>query len=156
MEAFTRLQELVRRPSTRIAIKVKKSILLIDPGDVIAVLAEGNYVCLQHESSSYLLRELISVVADKLEPFGFIRIHRSVLVNRAFVEEIKLYPAGEYGLRLKGGREYRVTRTYKENLKSITEFWIGTGRFFSTGSGDVPAGATESRGHPQSKETHNH
>src|SRR5262252_1505423 len=96
MEAFTRLQELARRPSTRIAIKVKGSILLIDPGDVIAVLADGNYVLLQQESSAYLLRELISVVAEKLEPFGFIRIHRSVLVNTAFVEEIKMYPTGEY------------------------------------------------------------
>jgi two-component system LytT family response regulator len=156
MEAFTRLQELARRPAARIAIKVKKSILLIDPGDVIAVVAEGNYVCLQQESSSYLLRGSISVVADKLEPFGFIRIHRSVLINTAFVEEIKLYPAGEYALRLKGGKEFTVTRTYKENLKSLTEFWIGTGRFFSTGNGNGPARGSESNGHPQSEETHNH
>jgi DNA-binding LytR/AlgR family response regulator len=156
MEAFTRLQELARRPSTRIAIKVKGSILLIDPGDVIAVLADGNYVLLQRESSAYLLRELISVVAEKLEPFGFIRIHRSVLVNTAFVEEIKVYPTGEYGLRVRGGKEYTVTRTYKQNLKSIAELWIGTGGFFSTGNGDGPARATESNGHPQSEETHNH
>jgi len=156
MEAFTRLQELARRPSTRIAIKVKGSILLIDPGDVIAVLADGNYVLLQQESSAYLLRELISVVAEKLEPFGFIRIHRSVLVNTAFVEEIKMYPTGEYGLLVRGGKEYTVSRTYKQNLKSIAELWIGTGTFFSTGNGDGSAGATESNGHPQSEETHNH
>ena len=130
MEAFTRLEELARLASTRIAIKVKRSILLIDPGDVVAVLAEGNYVLLQQESSAYLLRASISVVAEKLEPFGFIRIHRSVLVNAAFVEEIKPYPTGEYGLRVKGGKEYTVTRTYKENLKSLSEFWIGTGGFF--------------------------
>lgn len=130
VEAFTRLQELARRPSTRVAIKVKGRILFINPGDVVAVLAEGNYVLLQQESISYLLRESISVVAEKLEPFGFIRIHRSVLVNTAFVEEIKPYPTGEYGLRVKGGKEYTVTRTYKENLKSLAEFWIGTGAFF--------------------------
>jgi DNA-binding LytR/AlgR family response regulator len=98
MEAFTRLQKLARRPSTRIAIKVNGRILFIKPGDVVAVLAEGNYVLLQQESVSYLLRESISVVAEKLEPFGFIRIHRSVLVNAAFVEEIKPYSTGEYGL----------------------------------------------------------
>ncbi len=129
MEAFTRLEELARRSSTRIAIKVKGKILLLKPSDLIAVLAEGNYVLLQQESSSYLLRESISIVAEKLEPFGFVRIHRSVIVNSAFVEEIKLYPTGEYGLRVKGGKEYTVTRTYKENLKSLAEFWIGTGGF---------------------------
>jgi len=104
---------------------------LINPGDVVAVLAEGNYVLLQQESSSYLLRESMSAVAKKLESFGFVRIHRSVIVNSAFVEEIKSYPTGEYGLRVKGGKEYTVTRTYKENLKSLAEFWIGTGAFFA-------------------------
>ena len=112
------------------AIKVKSKILLINPGDVVAVIADGNYVLLQQESISYLLREPISVVEKKLEPLGFIRIHRSVLVNSSFVEEIKLYPTGEYALRVKGGKEYTVTRTYKENLRSLAEFSIGTGWFF--------------------------
>jgi DNA-binding LytR/AlgR family response regulator len=130
MEPLTRFQNPVRRPSTRIAIKVKGRIRFINSGDVVAVLAEGNYVLLQQESSSYLLRELISVVAEALAPFGFVRIHRSVIVNSAFVEEIKPYPTGEYGLRIKGGKEYTVTRTYKENLKCLAEFWMGSGAFF--------------------------
>lgn len=130
MKPLTRHQDLVRRPSIRIAIKVKGRIRFINSNDVVAVLAEGNYVLLQQESSSYLLRASISVVAEALEPFGFVRIHRSVIVNSAFVEEIKPYPTGEYGLHVKGGKEYTVTRTYKENLKSLAEFWMGSGAFF--------------------------
>ena len=130
VKPLARHQDLVRRPSIRIAIKVKGRIRFINSDDVVAVLAEGNYVLLQQESSSYLLRESISVVAEALEPFGFVRIHRSVIVNSAFVEEIKPYPTGEYGLNVKGGKEYTVTRTYKENLKSLAEFWIGNGAFF--------------------------
>ena len=114
----------------RIAIKVNGGIRFINPGDVVVVLAEGNYVLLQQETNSYLLRESMSVVAQTLEPFGFIRIHRSVIVNSAFVEEIKPRSTGEYLLRVKGGKEYTVTRTYKGNLKSLAEFWIGTGTFF--------------------------
>ena len=114
----------------RIAIKVNGGIRFINPGEVVAVLAEGNYVLLQQETSSYLLRESMSVVAQTLEPFGFIRIHRSVIVNSSFVEEIKPRSTGEYLLRVRGGKEYTVTRTYKENLKSLAEFWIGTGAFF--------------------------
>jgi two-component system LytT family response regulator len=78
-----------------------------------------------------LLRESLSVVSEKLEPYGFIRIHRSVLVNASFVEEIRPYSTGEYGLRVKGGKEYTVTRTYKRNLKSLAAFWLGTGGLFS-------------------------
>lgn len=48
-----------------------------------------------------------------LERYGFVRIHRSVMVNRLFVEEIRPYPTGAYGLRVDGGKEYTVSRTYK-------------------------------------------
>jgi DNA-binding LytR/AlgR family response regulator len=97
---------------------------------VIAVEAEGNYVSLQRNGRSYLLRQSISAVAEKLEPQGFIRIHRSILVNTSFVEEIRPYSTGEYGHRVQGGKQYTVTRTYKKNLKSLAEFWIGAGAFF--------------------------
>jgi two-component system LytT family response regulator len=130
IEAFPRFQSFAKQPSPRVAIKVKGKILFINLAAVIAVQADGNYVLLQQESSSHLLRESIAMVAEKLEPCGFIRIHRSVLVNTSFVEEIRSYATGEYGLRMKGGKEYTVTRTYKKNLKSLAEFWIGTGALF--------------------------
>ena len=76
------------RFSTRIAIRAKRKILLINPADVIAVEAQGNYVLVRQTSSSHLLRESISTMEEKLAPHGFVRIHRSVLVNRACVEEI--------------------------------------------------------------------
>jgi len=113
----------------KIAIKAKGRILFIDPREVISVHAEGNYVLLQKESGSYLLRESISYLADKLDPYGFIRIHRSVLINSAYVEEIQPYLTGEYGLRTKGGQKYTVTRTYKKNLKLLAEIWIGSEAF---------------------------
>jgi two-component system LytT family response regulator len=136
MGAFPQLQELPRPKEPRIAFKEKGRILFINPGDVVAIQAEGNYVSLLRESISHLLRESISVVAEKLEPYGFIRIHRSVLVNASFVEEIRPYPTGEYGLRVKGGKEYTVTRTYKKNLQSLAAFWIGSSTFFPTDRSD--------------------
>ena|SRR5579859_6156361 len=116
--------------SVRVAIKVRGKILFINLGDVVSVQAKGKCVWLQQNASSYLLRESISVVAEKLENRGFIRIHRSVLVNTSFVEEIRPLSTGEYCLRVEGGEEYTVTRTYKKNLHSLAEFWIGTGAFF--------------------------
>lgn len=114
---------------TKIAIKANGRIVFIDPNDVIAVEAEGNYVSLQRRSDSYLLRESISVMAEILKPFGFVRIHRSVLVNSSFVQHIQSRPAGAYGLRTEGGKEYTVTRIYKTNLKSLAAAWIGTDMF---------------------------
>ena len=115
----------------RIAIKVKGRVLFLNPAEVVAVHAEGNYVLLEQAAASHLLRESISVVAEKLKPYGFIQIHRSVLVNTSCVEEIKPYLTGEYGLRIKGGKEYTVTRTYKKNLKALADSWIGGTNFLA-------------------------
>jgi two-component system LytT family response regulator len=123
------LQQLEGRKSERVAIRAKGRILFLNPAEVVAVEAEGNYVLLQRESGSHLLRESISSMAEKLKAYGFIRIHRSVLVNASFVHEIQPWFTGEYALRLKGGREYTVTRTYKKNLKSLADSWIGTDTF---------------------------
>ena len=131
IEALPHLQKLSRPQYPRIAIKTKGRILFINPGDVVAVQAEGNYVSLQRESDSYLLRESISMVAEKLKPYGFIRIHRSALVNTSFVVEIKPYSTGKCGVRVKGGKEYAVTSSYKKNLKPLTEFRIGNGAFLA-------------------------
>ena len=131
IEALPQLQRLSRPGHPMIAIKAKGKIIFIKPGDVVAVQAEGNYVSLQRESDSYLLRESISRVAEKLTPNGFIRIHRSALVNSTFVVEIKPYSTGKCGLRVKGGKEYAVTSAYKKNLKPLTEFRIGNGAFLA-------------------------
>jgi two-component system LytT family response regulator len=128
MKFLPHLEALLSK-SAKIAIKTKGRILFIDPADVLVVEAQGNYVSLQRQSGSYLLRESISTIAEKLRPYGFIRIHRSVLVNTSFVEEIQPWSTGEYVLRIKGGKEYTVSRTYKNNLKSIARFWVGTESF---------------------------
>jgi two-component system, LytTR family, response regulator len=131
VESLPQLQKISRRENSRIAIKGSGRILFVAPDEVIAVQAQGNYVLLQRAAGSDLLRESISVMADKLEPYGFIRIHRSTLVNTSFVEEIRPRLTGEYRLRVKGGKEYTVTRTYKKNLKALAEFWIGTDNFLA-------------------------
>jgi DNA-binding LytR/AlgR family response regulator len=109
----------------KIAIKVNGRILFIAPDDVMTVQAERNYVLLQADASSYLLHVSISSVAKQLRPYGFLQIHRSVLVNASFVEELRPLHTGEYTLRIKGGKKFTVTRTYKSNLKDLAVCWIG-------------------------------
>lgn len=120
-----------RPPSPKMAIKANGKILFIDPTELVSVHAEGNYVLLQKQSGSYLLRATISEMVNKLERYGFIRIHRSLLVNTLFVEEMEPYPTGNYGLRLRGGKVYRVSRTYKKNLNSLADSWVGADTFLS-------------------------
>ncbi len=114
---------------SRIAIKAKGRILFIDPHEIVAVEAQGNYVLLRRKAGSDLLRESMSAVEEKLRPYGFVRIHRSVIINASFVEEILTLAAGDYVLRVQGGIEFTVSRKYRRNLHAITPLWIGTNGF---------------------------
>jgi hypothetical protein len=129
IRALQQLELIAKRQAPRIACKAKGKILFLDLAEIVAVQAEGNYVSLQHCPNPHLLRESLSAIAEKLRPYGFIRIHRSVVVNVSAVEEIKPLPTGEYRLRVKGGKNYLVTRPYKDNLRDLAQLWLGSERF---------------------------
>ena len=128
-ETFSALQPFAKPQLLRVAIKARGKILFINLCDLVTFEAKGKCVLLQQKGRSHLLRESISVVAERLEAHGFIRIHRSVLVNSSFVQEIRPLSTGQYCLRVEGEKEYTVTRTYKKNLKSLAKFCIGIGVF---------------------------
>lgn len=116
-----------QRPATkRIAIKAGDRVLFVDAGHIMAAEANGNYVLIQHESGSYLIREPIAKTEEKLSPYGFFRIHRGTLVNAAFVKEFMRASGGEYLVRMTSGKEYTVSRMYKGNLKLFAESWLGS------------------------------
>ncbi len=125
------LQDLELRPDRpgRIAIKDKGRVLFIDMEEIVSVEAHGNYVLLQQKTGSYLLRESIATIAKMLKPHGFIRIHRSALVNARFVESIQPGVCSEYVVCTKTGKEYHVTRTFRDNLHDLADLWIGTDGF---------------------------
>jgi DNA-binding LytR/AlgR family response regulator len=125
MRVLRQLEVIAKGQAPRIAIKAKGKILFLDVAEIVAVQAEGNYICLRHRTNPYLLRESLSSMEEKLKPYGFMRIHRSVIVNISAVAEIQPLPTGEYRLRLKCGMEYMVTRTYKDNLRNLAQLWVG-------------------------------
>src|SRR5215470_8286533 len=109
----------------RIAIKAKCRVLFVDPADVIVAKAQGNYVALVHKSGSHLVRETMATAEQKLAPMGFVRIHRSILVNAALVKDLRRSNKGTYILRTTDGSEHPVGRNYRENLKVIAKSWLG-------------------------------
>jgi len=97
MRVLRQLEVIAKRHAPRIAFKAKGRILLLDLADILAVQAEGNYVSLQHRTNLYLVHESLSSLAEKLKPYGFIRIHCSVVVNISAAEEIQALPTGSTG-----------------------------------------------------------
>ena len=53
----------------------------------------------------------------KLEPKGFVRIHRSTLVNVDRVSEMRTLDNGEYKVLLRDGTELKLSRSYRPSSK---------------------------------------
>jgi len=111
--------------AARIAIKAKGRVLFVNPLDVTVAKAEGNYVALVHKSGAYLVRETMATTEQKLACFGFVRIHRSILVNTTLVKDLRRDNTGTYVLRTIDGRDHPVGRAYKRNLKMLAGAWLG-------------------------------
>jgi LytTr DNA-binding domain len=109
----------------RIAIRGKGKIFVLEPTDVITAEGRGNYVLLRASDRSYLVRESVSAVEAKLGLYGFVRIHRSTIVNKALVEEIHISTSGEMSLRMKGiDKEYSISEKFKGSVKLLASCWI--------------------------------
>jgi two-component system, LytTR family, response regulator len=116
-----------QEPSRRIAVKSKGRVIFLDPTSINFVLAEGNYFILHlANGGAHMLRGMMSDIEEKLKPFGFIRIHRSVVVNMSAVKDVQPLPSGEYLLRTVSGRDFHVTRKYKTNLSQLVTLSVGT------------------------------
>ena len=76
----------------------------------------GYYACLHVAGKSHLLRRKMSDLERELDPASFCRIHRSTIVNRDRVREMKLNAAGEYDVVLRDGTRLRMSRRYRDRL----------------------------------------
>ncbi len=137
MEILPHMRSLAPRPA-KIAIKIEGRILFIDPAEVISAEAQGNYVLLVKSSGTYLVRGSLSKIDEQLRAYGFIRIHRSILVNGSWVRDLQPNSAGGYLLRTSRGAEYTVSRSYKDNLRALAGFWLGGDPLFPEKTNEPP------------------
>jgi two-component system LytT family response regulator len=55
-------------------------------------------------------------LAESLEPNGFIRVHRSAIVNVSHVRQIEPLSSGDQRLTLSDGTAVKVSRTYRASV----------------------------------------
>lgn len=56
------------------------------------------------------------MLEQQLAPGEFVRIHRSIIVHRAAVKELRPLPGGDYSVLLTAGPPLRLSRSYRAAL----------------------------------------
>ena len=102
---------------TRIPVRIKEKVTLVDVGTIDWIEAANNYVVLHVGERSCLVRATISSLEKKLDPERFLRVHRSRILNIDRVREMQPLASGDCMLMLQNGTELTSSRTYSERLR---------------------------------------
>jgi two-component system, LytTR family, response regulator len=106
---------------SRLPIKVKEKIYLIDVSEIHSIAANGNYVSIQTDKSCYSVRNMISSLEIILDPSKFFRIHRSVLVNADKIQDLQHWIKGEYLITMPGNKRFSSSRKYRDNIEKLVK-----------------------------------
>jgi PAS domain S-box-containing protein len=102
----------------RFAVKLHDGILIVPVEEIEYVRAAGNYVEFHVGKKVYLSRSSINCTESMLNPSEFMRIHRSTIVNLAFVHQITPRN-GDFSVRLKDGEVLSMSRNYRNQLNLL-------------------------------------
>ena len=105
----------------RLVIKAGGRVVFLELDEVDWIEAAANYVKLNVGKDSYLLREGIGRICERLDPNRFVRIHRSTIVNIRKIKELQPCDSGEYIAVLKNGKELSCSRGYRAQLQRLIE-----------------------------------
>ena len=106
---------------SRLLVKSQGGSVLLRVDEVDWIEAAGKYVRLHSRRGDYLLRQAIGELARSLDPYRFVRIHRSTLVNLDSVREFQPSFHGEWKAILVDGRALTVSRRHRIQLRDIVK-----------------------------------
>jgi DNA-binding LytR/AlgR family response regulator len=86
----------------RIAVSARGQIRLLPAAEVRVAIADGEGVTVRTADGRYHVRHTLHELEERLEPHGFLRVHRAYLVNLNHVSSIDSFFNGTYLLKLAG------------------------------------------------------
>lgn len=117
--AFDDLSDSSKPYLSRIAVKVRGSVLLVRTDDIDWIEAADYCAKLHVRDRVYVIRESMKSLAVRLDPASFFRVSRSAIVNLDRIREIQPFSRGSQIVILKDGTQVTLSRTRREALARL-------------------------------------
>ncbi|HKN64975.1 MAG TPA: LytTR family DNA-binding domain-containing protein [Gemmatimonadaceae bacterium] len=101
-------------PITRLALRGRRGITVLDLATVDRIIADGNYVIAYSAGRAHSIRRTLASIEAVLDARRFARVHRSAIVNLASVREVQPWFRGEYVALLASGAKVRIGASYRD------------------------------------------
>jgi two-component system LytT family response regulator len=109
----------VRAQRERLAIRSGAHTTLVRYDEIDWAEAADNYVELHAGGLTHLMRETLSRLEARLSGAGFVRVHRSTLVNVRRIRELRPLAGGDHQIVLRDGTLLVLSRTHRESLRRL-------------------------------------
>ncbi|HTT01507.1 MAG TPA: LytTR family DNA-binding domain-containing protein [Steroidobacteraceae bacterium] len=108
----------------RIAVEMRGQVRVVPVQTIEYITASGPYAEIHVADKTYIIRERMQTLEERLDPQQFFRIHRSVIVRLDRIDSLLREPGGDYAVQLRSGARLSVSRNRVEPL----EQWMGLAR----------------------------
>jgi two-component system, LytTR family, response regulator len=102
-----------------VPLAIGSRIDLVAESDIQIVEAQGNYLDITCRHGRYSMRNTLASFHGGLTEGMFIRIHKSAIVQRSAIREIRSLGSGRYRLKLSSGEELTTGRTYQDVIRDL-------------------------------------
>ena len=109
------------KPLGRVLIRDGAKVHVINAEKIEHVEAQDDYVQIRSEGKSYLKNQRMSELEEQLDPQQFLRIHRSYIVNIAFVDRIEQATKDSHVAVLKDGSRVPVSRSGYQKIRAVVQ-----------------------------------
>lgn len=111
--------EKAHRRLRRVAVKSAGRTTFVSVEDIDWIGAADNYVELHCRGVCHLVRCSMAEMESALDPDGFVRIHRSAIVNVSRVKEVRSMAPGEYAIVMQGGERLNSGRSFADKVRTL-------------------------------------
>lgn len=122
-DVLGRLSEALARLETtpahdRIPVPVDGRVIFVSQRDIDWVDAADDLVKIHAGRAVHVLRDTMANIESRLRT-GFLRIHRSTIVNVERIREVQPWVKGDYVVILNDGTRLTTGRTYRERVRAL-------------------------------------
>lgn len=102
--------------AAQIVVKSGNDYHVFHPEEIMWVEGQGDYLKIHGKGGTALVRETMLRFLSRVPAQMFVRVHKSTIVNLAFVRKLEPIYSGDYRLVMQDGTELRMSRYYRTEL----------------------------------------
>lgn len=113
---FAQQKAQAAQDTPKIQVHLGNRIYFIRIDEIQYVSASGNYLDIQTETKKHILRETMSQFQQRLTPYGFVRIHKSYIINPEYLKEVRKQGNGAVRAVMVDGKVFGVSRSFRRDF----------------------------------------